>query len=512
MNKILGKTILISAMLATTALAQTPYDEGQKALREQNWPVAAEQFQQAIKADKSNADAAMYWRAHALYQAGRKAEAERQIVALERKYPDSRWIKQAQVLQIENQSADAIASKTAGDSGLDEDLRIFALAQLMDRDPERAIPLVLKVLRTTNNEEIANDALFVLGMSDEPAAQKAISEVAHDSSNPELQANAIHILGAASTKGSLELLQSLYSDSASFEVKQSIIQAHIVADETGFLVEMLKQEEDAELQREMIHALGIMDATDQLAELYPTLTDMETRRAALEAFSIADDTEMLMQVLATESEPELRKAAIQGLAMEGGSESADYLQSLYANAKSTEEKVDILESLVMMDAAESFALSVVRTETDPELQRHAIQVLGIMDATDELADLYVNLTDKGSRIAVLESMGISDDSRGLIKILEVEKDPELREAAIQGLAINGDKASVEYLSSMYAQAPAKEKSAIVHSMLIMDDVDGLIALLKQETDPQMKREMLEVLTMMDSEASDEYLFDLLENQ
>lgn len=512
MNKILTKTILISAMLATTALAQTPYDDGQKALREQNWSVAAEQFQQAIKSDKGNADAAMYWRAHALYQAGRKPEAERQITALERKYPDSRWIKEAQVLKIENQSADAIANNANADSGLDENLRMFALAQLMDRDPERATPLVLKVLRTTKNEEIANDALFVLGMSDLPAAQKAISEVAHDSSNPELQANAIHMLGAASTDSSLALLQSLYNDSASFEVKQSIIQAQIMADDADFLVTMLKQEKDSELQRDMIHALGVMDATTQLAALYPTFTDIETKRAALEAFSIADDTDMLMQVLATETDPELRKTAIHGLAMEGGSESAGYLEDLYASAKSTEEKIDILDSLVMMDASESFALKIVRTETDPALQRRAIEVLGVMDATDELADLYSSLTDQQSKIAVLESMGISDDSGGLIKILGVEKDPQLRAAAIEGLAINGDEASVDYLSSIYAKAPSKEKLAIIESMLIMDDAESLISLLKKETDPQMKRKMLEVLAAMDSDASDEYLFNLLEDK
>lgn len=512
MKKILSKTILVSAMLATIVLAQTPYDDGQKALREQNWSVAAEQFQQAIKSDKDNADAAMYWRAHALYQAGRKAEAERQITALERKYPDSRWIKEAQVLQIENQSAAAIASNVSGDSGLDEDLRMFALAQLMDRDPERATPLVLKVLRTTKNEEIANDALFVLGMSELPAAQNAISEVAHDSSNPELQANAIHMLGAASTDSSLALLQSLYNDSASFAVKQSIIHAQMAADEPDFLVNMLKQETDARLQRDMIHALGAMDATSQLSALYPTFTDIETKRAALEAFSMADDAEMLMQVLATETEPELRKTAIHGLAMEGGAEAAGYLQNLYAGAKSKEEKTDILESLVMLDGAESFALEIVRTESDAELQQRAIEVLGVMDATAELADLYASLSDQQSRLAVLESMGISDDSSGLIRILGAEKDPQLRAAAIQGLAINGDKASVSYLNSIYATAPRLEKSAIIESMLIMDDAESLISLLNKETDPQMKREMLEVLAAMDSEAADEYLFKLLEDK
>ena len=72
------KTVLLTSVLVSaTVLAQTPYDEGQKALREQDWTAAAAHFEDAIKADKKTADASMYWRAHALYKAGRQKEAER---------------------------------------------------------------------------------------------------------------------------------------------------------------------------------------------------------------------------------------------------------------------------------------------------------------------------------------------------------------------------------------------------------------------------------------------------
>jgi hypothetical protein len=49
-------------------------------------------------------------------------------------------------------------------------------------------------------------------------------------------------------------------------------------------------------------------------------------------------------------------------------------------------------------------------------------------------------------------------------------------------------------------------------MMIMENVEGLIKLIKTETDPDLKREMLQVLTLMDSEESDEYLFEMLENK
>ena len=76
---LLKRIALATVLLATAALAQTPYDDGQKALREQQWMEAAEHFEQAILDDRDEADAAMYWRAYALHKAGRNKEAEREL-------------------------------------------------------------------------------------------------------------------------------------------------------------------------------------------------------------------------------------------------------------------------------------------------------------------------------------------------------------------------------------------------------------------------------------------------
>jgi hypothetical protein len=57
-----------------------------------------------------------------------------------------------------------------------------------------------------------------------------------------------------------------------------------------------------------------------------------------------------------------------------------------------------------------------------------------------------------------------------------------------------------------------EKTAIIQSMMIMENVEGLISLIKQENGPESKRQMLEVLTVMDTEAAEEYLFELLEKK
>jgi HEAT repeat protein len=510
-NKILKKLILATVLVAVTALAQTPYDDGQKALREQKWTQAAEHFEQAIKEDKDNADASMYWRAHALYKANRNKEAERQLRSLERNYPDSRWLKEAQVLQIEHDGS-AVLADTTNDVVLDDELRMFALAQLMDRDPERALPLVLDMLQSNTSEEARSDILFMLGMSDDPNAQRAIAEFARDSKNPALQADAISMLGMASNQESLSLLSSLYQESDSDQVKEAVIHAYIMGDYSKPLVDLLKFEQDPKLQIEIIHAMGIMDSTDDLQALYPTLASQETRIAALEAFFMAGDTRMLRQVLETETDPELRKTAIQGIAMEDGREAAELLESVYDSATSVEEKGMVLEALIMMDDAEELALKVARTETNTDLRRSAIEVLGIMEATQELADLYASIDETELRKTVLKSMMIADDTKGLMKVLQTEKDSELRAAAIESLAIDGGDDAAKYMVSIYPQGSLDEKQAIIQSMMIMESTEGLIGLLKNETDPERKREMLQMLAIMDSDESEQYLFDLLEKK
>ena len=57
-------------------------------------------------------------------------------------------------------------------------------------------------------------------------------------------------------------------------------------------------------------------------------------------------------------------------------------------AESVDEKMSVLDSMVMMDDAREMALDILRTESDPRLQVHAIHVLGVMGSDDEDGELY----------------------------------------------------------------------------------------------------------------------------
>lgn len=507
------KICMLTTLLASAiAVAQTPYDEGQKALREQNWSGAAKYFEDAIDVDRKNADASMYWRAHALYKAGRDKEAERQINSLKRNHPDSRWIKEAQLLVIEHEGSETELVSSGNDSKLDADLRMFALVQLMERDPQRALPLVMEMIENTDSEKVSSDMLFMLGMSDDPEAQKQIARIARDSSNHRLQVDAVQMLGIASKQSSMELLAGLYRDTDSDEVKEAVIQAHMISDLSDPLVDILKSEKNPDLRTQIIHALGVMGATDELDRIYPTLTEHKVKVAALEAFSIAGDSVRLERILATETDPELRKTAINGIAMEDDSDAVKVLEAIYDNAATTAEKKAVLEALVMVDDAEELVSKIVRAETNEDLRRTGIQMLGVLEATGKINELYGAVDEVEFRKALLESMMIADDAEGLMEVLKTETDPEMRTTAIQALAVSGGKAAAQYLTSLYPDGTDNEKHALIQSMLIMDHAKGLIDLLETETDADMTREILQMLSLMDSKEANEYLFEMLENK
>lgn len=339
---------LLTALAVTAAVAQTPYDEGQKALREQRWMAAAQHFEDA-QASPDQADAAMYWRAHALYRAGHRGDAARQVRDLERAYPDSEWVTEARALQIEYDGSPR-------DATVEDELRIYALSQLMERDLDRALPLVIELLNESESPKARRDALFVLGMSDAPQARQAVADLARNGDDPALQRHAISMLGVAGNEQSLALLASLYADTDRRSVRKAVIGAYVAYGDPARLAELLSEETDTRLQKDIIHALGAMDATREL-----------------------------QQILDAESDPAVRGAAIEGIAISGGADAGDALADLYANA-SSEEKAAVVKAMLILDDAPRL-IGLLETETDPGLRRKIVETLAVMDS--EQADDYL---------------------------------------------------------------------------------------------------------------------------
>ena len=84
------------------------------------------------------------------------------------------------------------------------------------------------------------------------------------------------------------------------------------------------------------------------------------------------------------------------------------------------------------------------------------------------------------RTAAIHGLGISGNGarRMLVDIYNTDRNPEVRRTALEGLFIN-------------------------------DADDELIALARKETDPEMKRSIIEKLSLMDSRKSKEYMMEII---
>src|SRR5580692_8431336 len=136
------------------------YSEGREALDEDRYDRAAEKFSELASLNGPQTDAAMYWKAYAENKLGKRDSALATITDLEKKYAQSRWIKDAKALEIEVRQSNGQPAHP--ESQPDEDLKMLAITGLMNSDPQRAMPLLEKVLNGPGTPKEKSKALFVL--------------------------------------------------------------------------------------------------------------------------------------------------------------------------------------------------------------------------------------------------------------------------------------------------------------------------------------------------------------
>ncbi len=503
---------VLAAALATGAAGSAgaqseAYLRGQEAIAAEQWARAVEAFERARRETPSEEAAALYWQAYALTQEGQMRAAERRIEALERRHADSVWIDDARALYVTRGAGEL------DESGMDEALRLYALSRLMEQDPERALPLVLRLVEGTDSERTRRDAMFLLGVSQAPEAQQAIARIALDSEDPGLRAAAIDALGASGGDGVEQLLRDLVGDDHP-AVQFAIVNAAIALDAQELLVGIVRSNENPEVQNAAIHALGAINATEVLRDLYPSITAPSSRMAVLHAMATAGDLAGLQRVIDSERESHLRVTAIRSLGMIGDDGAASMLEALYENPRGPEDRMAVLEAMIMLDEdrARELAVTIAKSVPEPNVAERAVHMLAMIDATDALRDLYEHTEARSTRIAIIQALGIADDATGLARILRMEEVAELRAHAIRSMAhLNqGDESLGETLVALYGDAGGAERQAILDALMMRSDVPTIIQLHELETDRNRKRRLLQILSMLDNADASEYLFQLIE--
>src|ERR1700731_219946 len=155
---------------------QELYDDGREDLDEDRYDRAAAKFKELADMNGPQTDAALYWKAYAENRLGKRDTALTTIADLKRRFPQSRWQKDAGALEIEVKQSTGQAVKPADQS--DEELKILAIQGLMNSDSERAMPLLEKVLNGSASSREKSKALFVIAQSGSPEARQILGRIA----------------------------------------------------------------------------------------------------------------------------------------------------------------------------------------------------------------------------------------------------------------------------------------------------------------------------------------------
>ena len=366
---------------------QELYDDGREALDEDRYDQAEAKFKLLADMSGPQTDAALYWKAYAENRLGKRDTALVTIADLKRRFPQSRWQKDASALEIEVRQSTGQPVKPADQS--DEELKMLALQGIMNGDPQKGISILENILNGSGTPKLKSRALFMAAQSGRPEAREILGKIARGQSNPELQRKAVEYLGLFGGAEARKTLADVYASSGDASVKHAILRSYMIGGDHERLFAAAKSEKDESLRREAIRQLGLVHGTSELERLYQAETSPDLRREILQAFFLAGDSGRLVQAAQGEKDAELRRAAIRNLGLIHSDDSGKALQEIYSKETDHEVKAEVLNAYFLQGNAKAL-VAIARSEKDPELKKTAVSKLSLMhskEGTDYLMEL-----------------------------------------------------------------------------------------------------------------------------
>lgn len=361
-----------AAMAPKNDSAKAVYWQGHDALKRADWDEALKRFRsledQLRRDEPAAADAALYWQAYTQSRAGQDGAARSTVERLHKQYPESRWGAEADTLI----GAKPAASKAGDDA---DALAEIAIDGLLSAPPERATPLLQKVLAGNYSTRAKKRALFVLSQSGDASALQSIETLATTGTDPALRREAVQMLAISGEPAANNALQRIYAASKDDTQRSQLLQAFMVADDEDTVAKIAREDASPAVRSEAIRMLGVMDATDRLKTIYDAEKDPDVRRTVLQAYGIAGDVPALQAIASGNSDESLRAEAIHGIGIAGGS---DALVTLYSQVDTENLRDAALQGLLVAGDSKA-VLGLYRKASDTEEKKRLLRTLTLMD-------------------------------------------------------------------------------------------------------------------------------------
>ena len=255
-----------------------------------------------------------------------------------------------------------------------EALKVTALEALIAAPPERALPIVRKVLDGDGSDELKSRALFVLSQIDRPEASEVLIDAARNGSG-ELRLDAVRMIGISGNTNAMAGLSEIYA-AGDDEVREAVLEAYLIAGDTEAVYQIALNTNSPDEFGDAVELLGAMGAMDELRALRSRDGMSEE---LIQAYAIAGDIESLLALATDDSDPERQARALEGLAIAGGDEVNDDLVSIYRNSSSADVKDAALQAMLIAGHDEG-VLELYRESQDPAEKRELLEVLVVMNS------------------------------------------------------------------------------------------------------------------------------------
>jgi HEAT repeat protein len=253
-------------------------------------------------------------------------------------------------------------------------------------------------------------------------------------------------------------------------------------------------------------------AVPMLQKLLAGTASPRVKERALFVLAQSDSAQArdVLKDVAKNGTPEMQSKAISYLGTHGGRESRAVLAEVYASSTDVDMKKRILRAF-MVSGDKDRVLAAATTEQNAELRASAVQQLGVMGAHTELWTLYQKESAADVKKQIIRAMFVGGNQTRMIELARAEKNPDLRREAIRNLGLMGGKGTADALVEIYgSDKDPNVRKAVIQALALQDNADALVAIARKEEDPAIKREIISRLsTMSKSKAAMDYLMEII---
>ena len=270
----------------------------------------------------------------------------------------------------------------------DEELALAAMEGLMAQSPERALPIIKKVLAGSQTKLVKQRALFVLSQIDSPEAQDILVQTAR-SSDAAMRAEAIRSIGIGGNAKALDNLQAIYNAGGP-DVKGEVMQAWLIAGHKEAVYQAALNAKTEDEANQAIRMLGVMGAAEELRKL----GDKPNAASGLvEAYALSGDLPSLRKIVEGNGERDVRVDAVRKIGLIDSDAARAALRELYSHGTDAEIRDAALQGMLIM-GDEQGVLSLYKSAKTADEKRELLRTLSMMDGDAALEAIDAALETK----------------------------------------------------------------------------------------------------------------------